>query len=485
MSFATPDFFLRRIREIVRRTPVVCGPETSAREVAHLMTRERVGSVIVVGTDGALQGIATDRDLRQKIVGEACDPSTPVREIMSAPVHTIAPSAFAFDAMVEMTRREIRHLAVVDDGRLVGVLSARDLLAGTTTHPVFLALDIAQATSLESLARIAGRVTTLVRDLVGAGARPYDLGQLVSELNDRLVIRVLGLTAASLEATGASAPVPFCWLAFGSEARREQTLRTDQDNGLVYADPPPDLAVTAAEYFARFAGAAIEGLVAVGFPRCPGDIMASNPRWCQPRAAWERYFLRCMDEPSPERVLGACIHFDVRPLAGDTDLGASLGGLVRREAPAHHLFLALLATDVVERPVPLTMLGRLAVARRGPHAGTVDVKGGGVMQLVGAARLLALELGLAEHNTFDRVRAAAGRGVWTDSEARDVVDAGETLMRLRLIHQLEQLGRDEPPDNRLVVAQLPRADAVLLRDACRTIAGVQQTVRGRYPEGVV
>ena len=145
MSFATPDFFLRRIREIVRRTPVVCGPETSAREVAQLMTRERVGSVIVVGTDGALQGIATDRDLRQKIVGEACDPSTPVRDIMSAPVHTIAPSAFAFDAMVEMTRREIRHLAVVDDGRLVGVLSARDLLAGTTTHPVFLALDIAQA----------------------------------------------------------------------------------------------------------------------------------------------------------------------------------------------------------------------------------------------------------------------------------------------------------------------------------------------------
>ncbi len=463
----------------------MCGPETSAREAAQLMTRERVGSLIVVAPDGALRGITTDRDLRQKIVGEARDPSTALRDIMSAPVYTIAPSAFAFDAMVEMTRREIRHLAVVDGGRLVGVLSARDLLAGTTTHPVFLAFDIGQAASLEALAPIAGRVTALVRDLVGAGARPYDLGQLVSELNDRLVVRVLGLTAASLEASGAKAPLPFCWLAFGSEARREQTLRTDQDNGLVYADPPPDLAAPAADYFARFADQAIKGLVAVGFPPCPGDFMASNPRWCQPRATWEHYFRRCMDEPSPERVLGASIHFDVRPLGGDTELGASLGELVRREAPAHHLFLALLATDVVERPVSLTMLGRLAVARRGPHAGTVDVKGGGVMQLVGAARLLALELGLTEHNTFDRVRAAAGRKVWTDSEARDIVDAGETLMRLRLVHQMEQLGRGEPSDNRLAVARLPRADQVLLRDALRTIAGMQQTVRGRFPEGVV
>ena len=314
----------------MRRPPVVCGPETSASEVARLLTRERVGSVIVVAPDGSLRGIVTDRDLRERIVGDARDPSTTVADIMSTPVRTIGPSAYAFDAMVEMTRRDIRHLAVVDDGRLLGVISARHFLDETTTHPVFLVRRIAEAASLDALAAIAGRVTALVGDLVGAGTRAYDLGQLLSELNDRLVIRVLDLAAASLEASGAAAPLPFCWLAFGSEARREQTLRTDQDNGLVYADPPPDLASTAADYFARFASAAIEGLVAVGFPRCPGDIMASNPRWCQPRATWERYFRRCMDEPSPERLLGASIHFDARPLVGDTQLGAEPG---RARAP--------------------------------------------------------------------------------------------------------------------------------------------------------
>jgi CBS domain-containing protein len=212
--------------------------------------------------------------------------------------------------------------------------------------------------------------------------------------------------------------------------------------------------------------------------------MASNPKWCQPMAAWARYFRRCLDEPVPERVLGAAIHFDVRPLTGALELGGGLVELVRREAPTHRLFLALLARDVVERRLPLTLLGRLAVPRRGPDAGTVDVKAGGTMQLVGAGRVLALELGLAERNTLDRIRAAAARGIWPETHARELADAGQVLMRLRLVHQLAQLGRGQTPDNRIVPARLSRADALLFRDALRTIGSVQQTVRGRYPEGL-
>ena len=201
-------------------------------------------------------------------------------------------------------------------------------------------------------------------------------------------------------------------------------------------------------------------------------------------AGWVRYFRRCLDEPVPERVLGAAIHFDVRPLAGTVELGARLGDLVRREAPAYRLFLALLARDVVDRRLPLTLLGRLAVPRRGPQAGTLDLKGGGTMPLVGAGRVLALELGVAEHNTLDRIRAAAAHGVWREGETQAIIDAGQVLMRLRLVHQLEQLARGQAPDNRIVPARLSRADGLLLRDALRTVAEVQQTVRGRYPEGI-
>jgi CBS domain-containing protein len=273
--------------------------------------------------------------------------------------------------------------------------------------------------------------------------------------------------------------VPYCWLAFGSEARREQTLRTDQDNGLVYADPPPELARRTAEYYGRFASDAIQALVSVGFPRCEGNFMASNPRWCQPASAWADNFRRWMGEPRPEQVLAACIFFDLRPLADTTGLGSALRQLLQREAPGQRAFLGLLAQDVVSQRVPLTWLGNVAVARRGPHRGRVDVKAGSQL-VVGAARLEALALGLSETNTVDRLRAAGARGLYRDEEVREVTDAYQHLMRLRLGHQLEQVARGKPVDNHVDPQRLSHADALLFRDALKTVARVQAGLRARF-----
>ncbi|MGH7278391.1 MAG: DUF294 nucleotidyltransferase-like domain-containing protein, partial [Candidatus Rokuibacteriota bacterium] len=427
-----------------------------------------------------------DRDLRRKVVAAARDPAiTSAADIMSTPLVTTRSAAFAFEALLEMTRHDIHHLVVLDEGRLTGVVSSTDVLVLQTTHPVTLGREIGRALSLDALATLAARVTALVGRLVDEGGTAYDIGQIVAELNDRLVVRVLALAAGELEEAGEPAPpVPFCWLTFGSEARREQTLRTDQDNGLVYADPPAELAEGVAAYYTRFAAAAIRGLVTIGFPPCPGDVMASNPRWCRPLSAWERYFRRCMTEPTPEQILAASIHFDVRPLVGALELGERLSGLLRREAPSQRLFLALLARDVVGRRPALTVFGRIAVEGRGPREGRVDVKGGGGMQLVGAARLHALELGVAESNTIDRFRAAGAHGIYGEAQTREITDACQLLMRLRLAHQLEQLARGQTPDNEVTPARLSHADALLLRDALATVRRVQSVVSGRFPRGV-
>ncbi|HEY7541739.1 MAG TPA: DUF294 nucleotidyltransferase-like domain-containing protein [Methylomirabilota bacterium] len=476
-----PSLFLSRVRDLIKRAPVTCVPGISAVDVAQRLSREGVGSVVVLGPAGDPVGIVTDRDLRRRIVAEGRDPATtPVSAIMSSPLITLRVDAFAFEAVLEMTRHRIRHVALVDEGRLVGVVSSRDFLALQTTHPVTLAREIAGATSLDSLANLAGRVTALVRRLVDEGGTTYAIGQLVAELNDRIVVRVLGLAAGALEAAGEEAPpVRFCWLAFGSEARREQTLRTDQDNGLVYEDPPAYLAARAAEYYGKLANAAIESLVHVGFPRCPANAMASNPTWCQPTSVWEGYFRRWMAEAGPEHVLAACIYFDIRPLGGAMGLATRLVDVVR-EAPEHRAFLGYLASDVVARRLPLTIFGNVAVHRTGPHRGAVDLKGAGGLQLVGAGRLYDLALALGETNTVDRFRAAAVRGVITEVEARDIADAHQNLMRLRLLHQLDCLAQGEIPDNYIVPSRLSRADAVLVREAMRTVAGVQAKIRERF-----
>ena len=480
-SIAEPSLFLHRARDLIARPPVTCGPDAPVAEVARLLTRERVGSVIVV-RDGQPLGIVTDRDLRSKVLAETRDPvATLARDIMSTPLLTIRPDAFAFEALLAMTQRTIHHLAVVDEGRVVGVVASHDFLRWQSTHPIMLAREIGHGASLAELAALAAKTTTMIGTLVRQGGSADDVGRIVAEVNDRLVARVLQLTEVAIAETGGGTPpVPYCWLLFGSEARREQTLRTDLDNGLVYADPPALLAGATTSYFARFAQEAIRGLTLVGFPRCPGNVMASNPDLCQPVSAWTASFRRWLDHPAPEEVLAASVHFDLRPLDEASELAAALRNIVRGEAPASKVFLGLMARDVVERRVPVTFVGKMRTISAGPHRGRVDIKAAGTMQLVGAARVDALALGLAETNTIERFRQAAERGAYTAEDTREITDAYRFLMRLRLVHQLERVAAGGEADNYIDPRSLSRSDSLLLRDAQKTVERVQAGLRMRF-----
>ncbi|HXH84942.1 MAG TPA: DUF294 nucleotidyltransferase-like domain-containing protein [Candidatus Tectomicrobia bacterium] len=479
--------FVHRAHELVTRPPVTCAGTASASAIARTLSAERVGSVVVVDDDGAPVGIVTDRDLRRNVVAAGRDPSaTPARAIMSAPLVTLPPDAFAFDVVLAMTRHGIHHVVLVDGKRLAGVVSARDVMALSATHPVALARDIERAPSVAVLGTVAHRVVALVRRLLDEGVGAHGIAQVVAELNDRLVVRVLTLVTDTLARAGSPPPAtPYCWLLFGSEARREQTLRTDQDNGLVYADAPAEAGATAAAYYARFARDVIEALVAVGFPRCPGDVMASNPRWCQPLSVWSGYFRAWMEHPAPAELLAASIHFDVRGLAGDPGLGAALVGIVTGEAPARPLFLRLLAHEVVSRRPPLTLFRNVAVESSGPRRGLVDVKAAGMLQLTGAARVMALAHGVQATNTIERFRAAGPRIGASETDVRDTIDAYTHLMRLRLVHQIEQLAEGRAPDNHVDPTRLSRADALLFRDALRTVQRVQARIRDRFVTDLV
>jgi CBS domain-containing protein len=203
--------------------------------------------------------------------------------------------------------------------------------------------------------------------------------------------------------------------------------------------------------------------------------MASNPVLCRPLSGWVENFTRWLDHPSPSEVLAASIHFDLRAVAGAAELGGELNALVEREAPKRRVFLALLARDVVSRPPPFTLFGR--VATRG---GRVDVKGAAAMPLAGAARVHALELGLREVNTVERFRAAGARELYTAAETTEITEAYQHVLRLRLIHQLGQLDDGAAPDNLIEPRRLSRGDGLLLRDAFRTVTMVQAGLRERF-----
>lgn len=472
---------VRRVTELLKGPLVSCVPATTVAEAARLMTERSVGSVIVTGMDGGPAGIVTDRDLRTRVVAAGRPGDTPVSAVMSSPVVTIGPGALAYDALLEMTRRGIRHLAVADAGRLLGVISIRDLVLLPGAWPIGLVRDIEATTSLEGLGPHAAQVVSVVRWLVGSGVRAAEIGRLVAELNDRLVRRALTLVMASLDAEGhGRAPVPFAWLAAGSEGRREQALKTDQDNGLVYRDPPPGREGAAAEYFSRLATGMEAALATLGFPPCRGGFMASNPRWRQTESEWRRRFGAWMEAPRPDALLEASLFFDLRPIADDEDVGRALWDWVCDRTPSQTLFLRHLALTALERTVALGFFGRFTVKRAGDHRHELDVKARGLFPVTQAMRVYALSIGARETNTLDRLAAAGARDIFAPAEVTEVADAYEVVVRLRLARHLACLDAGREPDNFIDPRLLGKTDRILLKEAFKSIAWVQRHLDDRF-----
>ena len=478
--------YIRHVRDLVTGPPVTCAPTTPVSEAARLMTARGVGSVVIAAADAVALGIITDRDLRSRLVAKGLAATAPVTAIMSSPLIAVEPERLAFDALLEMTRRNIHHLGVIEGGRLVGVVSSHDMLGLQGAHPVGLAREIEGAGSLEQLAGASPRLHEVVRWLAGGGAGAFDIGRIVAELNDRLVRRAITLIEATLAAEGAGRPpIAYSWLAAGSEGRREQTLKTDQDNGLVYDDPPPSLAAAAEVYFRRLATAAGAALVRLGFPLCPGGYMASNPRWCRSASAWRTEFAAWMDAPAPERLLFASLFFDLRPVAGDEAPGRALWEWTCDRAPSQTLFLSFMAHSAVERTPPLGLFGGFVVERTGVHKGTLDLKARAIFPMTQALRVYALSLGIRETNTVDRLRAVEARGAMSAAEARDLREAYEVISRLRLHHQLARLDAGRSPDNHLDPEEIGKADRLLLKEAFKTVGWLQRMLEDRFQTNLV
>lgn len=473
------------IFDLAKPPPLTCAPSTAVAAAAALMSARGAGSIVVVDADGAPVGIMTDRDLRNRVVARGAAPSAPVSEVMSSPLLSVSRDTPAFEALLVMIQRGIHHLGVLEGGTLVAVVSSHDLILAEGAHPVALARRIEGEGSLEGLAVAASRFTGTVRWLVAGGSTASEVGRLIAELNDRLVGRTSQLVEQALEAEGhGRPPVPYSWLAAGSEARREQTLRTDQDNGLVYSDSGLD-AAAAARYFERFASRMTAALVHLGFPECPGGFMASHPQWCQPAAVWRDRFASWMERPEPQALLAASVFFDLRPVAGEPAPGLELWRWLCERAPTRTLFLRHLAREAVQRPPGLGFFGRFKVERSGPSRGRFDLKGRALFPLTQGMRVCALSLGLEDTNTLDRLRGAAARSLIGAGDAEDLRTAYETVARLRLLHQLRCLDEGAPADNFLDPGRLARADRLLLRDALAAVARFQELVRDRFQTDTV
>lgn len=460
--------------DLVRRPPVTAAPEDPIRTVAQLMAAEHVSSVLVQ-RDGRLVGIVTDRDLRTRVLAAGRDPQGPVAEVMTPDPATARVDALAFEALMTMVERTIHHLPVMDRaGGLVGLVSGTDLMRLEHNNPVYLVADIQAAPDTATLAGLGRRIPVIVDQLVAEDATAQDIGRVVTSLGDAIERRLLVLAEADL----GPPPVPYCWVVLGSQARHEQGLSSDQDNALVISDA---MAREHERYFAALAEQVSAGLVACGYPRCPGDVMATNPRWRGTVTTWRAHFDRWLDTPEPQAVLNGSIFFDMRPLHGATGLVDGLRAEVLARTRRADLFLAYLARHAVERRPPIGFFRGLVLEREGEHRDRLDLKAGGVGAVVELARVHALLGGLSEVNSHARIDAAARAGSISPGLAAELVDALEFVAHLRLRHQGQAVRAGRVPDNFVDPATLTDFERRHLRDAFRIVRAAQQALVQRLP----
>ncbi len=480
--------FTTAVRHLVKRQLIWCPPDTPIRQAAQLMAQQRVGSIIVAQNSapgqpqnaGQILGIVTNTDLRNKVVAVGYDATLPISTIMSTPVKTIDGDQLAFEALLRMINSSIHSLLVVDGNHgndILGMVTQHDLILLQSNSPLIVSKQLRRDASVADLAKTLNNAQQFIPLMVKEGVNPGGVGRVVAEINDQVLARLLNIAETEL----GPPPLPYCWVVLGSEGRKEQTFKTDQDNGLIYADPSDEAqADLAADYFARFARRVIDALVQCGFPLCPGNYMAVNPRWCQPLSNWLSIYHTWINTPEPIDVMNATIFFDMRYAGGNASLLQDLLADVLPRARHSGRFMGHLARLAVQNTPPLGFFRSFLLESNGPHKGEFDLKKRGVMPLTDAIRLYAIANGIQATNTLERLDDLRKADVLPNEQIDEMKDTLEFLALLRLKHQVEQSTRGEKPNNFINPNELSSIERTTLREAFQVIANTQADLSDRY-----
>ena len=458
--------------QLVTRDPVTIDSTASVRETAKKMLAERVSAMLVM-CNGDFCGIVTDRDIRSRVVAEGLPVDSGVRDIMTTTPISLDSDALAYEAALMMMQNHIHHLPVTSNDELIGMVSRSDFMRLETEHPLYLVNDIGRQKTVAGIIEVCKRLPALVAGQIESDADGEQLGKFITAITDT-VTRQLCYIA---EIEFGPPPCKYAWVALGSQGRHEQSAKSDQDNAIVLAD-----SATAADdaYFAALAKIVNDGLNDCGYVYCPGDVMASNPRWRQPLRQWKKYFRKWITVPEEKALMHASIFFDLRSVYGDAELVDELKSSIRQVARKNEIFLALLAKSAVGYQPPLGFFRQFVLEKSGEHKNTLDLKLNGIMPIVEIARIRSLAAGEMRITTRNRLRAAALAGELAEADAANLLDALDFIETLRLEHQSRQMHAGQDPDNHLSPAELSPLVRQNLKAAFAQIRVSQSALLNRF-----
>jgi CBS domain-containing protein len=468
------------VAHIMTRQLIQATPKETVQTIAMRMTEARVSSILVV-EEGRLQGIVTDRDLRSRILAVGGSSDSLVADVMTVSPVTLSPNSLVMQAQTLMSESNIHHLPIVDEEhQAVGMLTAADLLRHQELSPLLLINLIHRQQSVESLARVCKQWPTLIINLIVTDMKAADVGKVLATVSDNLTRRLIEL---ALEKFG-PAPMDFQFLVFGSQARRDQSLGSDQDNGLMLEREP---SAEESLYFADLSEFVCQGLGLCGIRLCPGNIMASNPEWRRTTVGWQQAFSRWIKSSAPSALLHASIFFDIRCVY---DNGKSEGEAVKDlikamqlEVSKNSVFLATLTRSALVTKPPLGFFRHFLLESSGEHKHQLDLKHQGLALINDLARLYGLSCQTYRVGTLDRIEQAIREKLISVDTARNLMDAWDKLNGLRLEAQSRHFQATGKASAYLDPKDLSPLERKHLKTTFSIISEVQDVAQQRFLRG--
>jgi CBS domain-containing protein len=457
-------FFLP-VRDYCYRHLITCSVHDSVMAAAQVMRERKISSLIACDENGQPVGIMTDRDLRSKVVADGLEPRTlKVSAIMTSPVISVKEDDTLFEVLYRMSRHRIHRIGVVDENNtLVGFINESDIIRLQNRSPQHLLKSIDEADNTEDLRKINAESEQLIVFLGRNGVGTTNLVQLIALINDQLTDRLIQLLKQKRFA-GIEKNCTF--MVLGSEGRREQTLKTDQDNAIIYADQATAEELKAIEEFSQ---ELIKLLIAIGVPECPGGIMASNDFWRRSLSDWKRVVNVWIESPRSENIVNFGMLSDMRGIFGDGSLERDLRDFILEKTQSNSIFMARMAQNVVNFSQPLGWFGRVKIERKGEHAGKIDLKKAGIFTMTEGVKTLALSIGIFGGSTLEKLTQLKTRGVLDKGQAADVEAAFSLLTGLRLRTQIEAAAAGEDITNFVAPETLDRVEMGRLKEALEVV----------------
>ncbi|NMP33108.1 cyclic nucleotide-binding/CBS domain-containing protein [Thalassotalea sp. M1531] len=445
----------------------------SISETAQKMTELGYSCLVVIDEDKNVKGIVTDKDFRRRCIAQGITPDNAISEIMTPDITMLDVRNTAFDALITMTSLHIHHLPITDQGRLAGMLTITDLMHYEGQNAINLTSLIHKATDVDELAEISKLIPKLQVKMARLGTPAEQAGKSISAITMAFTIRLIELA----EILYGKAPVPFAWVAAGSQARQEQMAQSDQDNALIIDN---SLQPEQAPWFERLAQFVCDGLAQCGFIYCPGDVMATNPKWRQNEDTWHHYFSQWIENPEPKALMHCSIFFDLTTIYGDKNLLNRVQARMLMRTQGASLFIAHMSKNALQHKPPLGFFRDFVLVSDGNNKKAMDLKHNGIAPIVDLARIYALQEGITSVNTIERLKQASGTRSLSKSSGANLIDAFEFLTTLRLNHQANQLQEGVKADNFLAPKEISRLEREHLKDAFKVVKTLQENRQAVY-----